>query len=300
MAKGEPRLGKGLGALLGENLDAVDDLSGPVTEIPIARIEPNPYQPRSAILARPLRDLVESIRENGLLQPLVVRPSGTGWHVVAGERRFRAVSELGWEHVPVIIRELTDEQMLVLALVENLQREDLSPIEEAVGFQHLIDLFGLTQQQAADRVGRDRSTVANALRLLALPNEVKEMLAAGQLSAGHARAILSLDGAETQTAFAREILSKRMSVREAEARVRQLREGETPAPSEKPKTQKAEDPMVRRAQTVLERSLGTEVRVQKSAEDKGELRIRFHTAEDFERLVRLLGGEAARDLFEEA
>lgn len=300
MAKGEPRLGKGLGALLGENLDAVDDLSGPVTEIPIARIEPNPYQPRSAILARPLRDLVESIRENGLLQPLVVRPSGTGWHVVAGERRFRAVSELGWEHVPVIIRELTDEQMLVLALVENLQREDLSPIEEAVGFQQLIDLFGLTQQQAADRVGRDRSTVANALRLLALPSEVKEMLAAGQLSAGHARAILSLEGTEAQIAFARAIVSERLSVREAEARVRAQREGGAPASGSKPKAEPAEDPIVRRAQTVLERALGTEVRVRRAGSQKGELRIRFHSAEDFERLVRLLAGEAAGELFEEA
>ncbi len=300
MAKGEPRLGKGLGALLGENLDAVEDLSGPVTEIPIARIEPNPYQPRSAILARPLRDLVESIRENGLLQPLVVRPSGTGWHVVAGERRFRAVSELGWEHVPVIIRELTDEQMLVLALVENLQREDLSPIEEAVGFQQLIDLFGLTQQQAADRVGRDRSTVANALRLLALPSEVKEMLAAGQISAGHARAILALDGAEAQVAFAREVLANRLSVREAEARVREIRHGEGPARAGAPRTKTPEDPFLRRAQTVLERSLGTEVRVQRSSSKKGELRIRFHSAEDFERLVRLLGGDAARELFEEA
>jgi len=299
LAKGEPRLGKGLGALLGENLDAVDDLSGPVTEIPIARIEPNPYQPRSAILARPLRDLVESIRENGLLQPLVVRPSGTGWHVVAGERRFRAVSELGWEHVPVIIRELTDEQMLVLALVENLQREDLSPIEEAVGFQQLIDLFGLTQQQAADRVGRDRSTVANALRLLALPNEVKEMLAAGQLSAGHARAILALEGADAQIAFAREVLSNRLSVREAEARVRELRHGDAPTAT-KPKAKVPEDPFLRRAQTVLERSLGTEVRVKKSSANKGELRIRFHGAEDFERLVKLLGGDGARELFEES
>jgi ParB family chromosome partitioning protein len=297
LAKGEPRLGKGLGALLGENLDAVDDLSGPVTEIPIARIEPNPYQPRSAILARPLRDLVESIRENGLLQPLVVRPSGTGWHVVAGERRFRAVSELGWEHVPVIIRELTDEQMLVLALVENLQREDLSPIEEAVGFQQLIDLFGLTQQQAADRVGRDRSTVANALRLLALPNEVKEMLAAGQLSAGHARAILALEGADAQIAFAREVLSNRLSVREAEAR--ELRHGDAPTAT-KPKAKVPEDPFLRRAQTVLERSLGTEVRVKKSSANKGELRIRFHGAEDFERLVKLLGGDGARELFEES
>jgi ParB family chromosome partitioning protein len=209
------------------------------------------------------------------------------------------VSELGWEHVPVIIRELTDEQMLVLALVENLQREDLSPIEEAVGFQRLIDLFGLTQQQAADRVGRDRSTVANALRLLALPNEVKEMLAAGQLSAGHARAILALEGADAQIAFAREVLSNRLSVREAEARVRELRHGDAPSRPDKPKTKGPEDPILRRAQTVLERSLGTDVRVQKSGANKGELRIRFHGADDFERLVRLLGGDAARELFEE-
>jgi len=183
--------------------------------------------------------------------------------------------------------------------VENLQREDLSPIEEAVGFQQLIDLFGLTQQQAADRVGRDRSTVANAVRLLALPNEVKEMLAAGQLSAGHARAILALDGTDAQIAFAREVLSNRLSVREAEARVRELRHGEAPTRAGKPKTKVPEDPILRRAQTVLERSLGTEVRVQKSGSNKGELRIRFHGAEDFERLVRLLGGDAARELFEE-
>ncbi|MEJ2343690.1 MAG: ParB/RepB/Spo0J family partition protein [Gemmatimonadales bacterium] len=298
MAKGETRLGKGLGALLGENLDAVEDLSGPVTEIPVARIEPNPYQPRSAILTRPLRDLVESIRENGLLQPLVVRPSGTGWHVVAGERRFRAVSELGWDHVPVIIRDLSDEQMLVLALVENLQREDLSPIEEAVGYQQLIDLFGLTQQQVADRVGRERSTVANALRLLALPSEVKEMVAAGQLSAGHARAILVLQETDAQIAFAREIVANKLSVREAEAHVRQERDTEKPSRHRRRASQ-ADDPVVRRAQTVLERALGTEVRVRRTRANKGELRIRYHGTEDFERLVRLLAGEAADELFEQ-
>ncbi len=298
MAKGDTRLGKGLGALLGEYLEEVDQLAGPVTQIPVGRIEPNPYQPRSAILAKPLRELVESIRENGLLQPLVVRPSGTGWHVVAGERRFRAVRELGWEHVPVIVREMSEEQMLVLALVENLQREDLSAIEEAVGFQQLIDDFKLTQQQIADRLGRERSTIANTLRLLALPDAVKEMLAAGQITAGHARAILGVGGESSQIAFAREIVSKRLSVREAERRVREQNRGGGPQVG-KVSTPSRQHPLLQRAETLLERLLGTQVRIQQSGAQRGELRIRFHSADDFERIMRLVGGDQATELFEE-
>ena len=177
MAKSESRrLGKGLGALLGEYLEEPTPGDVPVREVEIDRIRPNPFQPRRQFEDGALAELEASIRENGLLQPLVVRPSGPDYELVAGERRWRVLTRLQWERAPTIVRPLSDEQMLVVALVENLQREDLGPLEEAVGYQQLIDGFGLTQKAVARRVGRDRSTVANALRLLTLPSEVRDMI----------------------------------------------------------------------------------------------------------------------------
>ena len=195
MAKPESRrLGKGLGALLGEYLEEPTSGEIPIRELDIGRIRPNPFQPRRQFEDDSLDELEASIRENGLLQPLVVRPSGPDFELVAGERRWRVLTRLGWEKVPTVVRPLSDEQMLVMALVENLQREDLGPLEEAVGYQQLVDGFGLTQKAVALRVGRDRSTVANALRLLTLPHEVRELVSGGALTAGHARAVLSLEG----------------------------------------------------------------------------------------------------------
>ena len=292
MAKSDTRLGRGLGALLSENLD---DLDGSEFELPLDDLSPNPYQPRSSLSEEALGELVASIREHGLLQPLVVRSRDAGWEIVAGERRWRALKLLGWKNAPVIVRDLTDEQMLLVALVENLQREDLSALEEARSYQQLADEFGLTQQKIAARVGKDRSTVANAMRLLTLPGAVQEMVHSSQLSAGHARAILGLRGESAQQRMAEEIVSRGLSVRQTERTVQRVRE--PPSAKERPKksSDPAQDPYVRRAQQVLERALGTEVTLRLKGVDAGEIRVLFHDAEDFDRLLGLMTGRPASE-----
>jgi len=264
------RLGKGLGALLGEYLDEPAAGEIPIRELEIGRIRPNPYQPRRQFDGDALDELEASIRENGLLQPLVVRPSGPDFELVAGERRWRVLTRLGWERAATIVRPLSDEQMLVVALVENLQREDLGPLEEAVGYQQLIDGFGVTQKEVARRVGRDRSTVANAVRLLTLPPAVQELLSDGALTAGHARAILSIEGESGQVALAREIVAKRLSVREAEARARTGRKRDGPGGKRGPSR---EDPVARKAAVLFSRAFGTDVKVILRSKTSGEIRI---------------------------
>ncbi len=296
MAKPESRrLGKGLGALLGEYLDEPTSGDTPIRELDIGRIRPNPFQPRRQFEGDSLDELEASIRENGLLQPLVVRPSGPDFELVAGERRWRVLTRLGWEKAPTLVRPLSDEQMLVMALVENLQREDLGPLEEAVGYQQLVDGFGLTQKAVARRVGRDRSTVANALRLLTLPAAVRDLLTEGTLTAGHARAILSVDGEAEQIALAREVVARGLSVREAEARARRGRKREKPGGK---RGSSSEDPVARKAAVLLSRVYGTDVKVTLKSKTSGEIRIPFRDPEDFERVTReLLGETDSADLF---
>lgn len=274
----------------------------------MSAIRPNPFQPRRRVGPEGLEELMESIRENGLLQPLVVRPAGDegeGWQIVAGERRWRCLVELGWEKAPAVVRELSDREMLVLALVENLQREDLTPVEEAAGFRRLMEDFGLTQQEVAERVGRERSTVANTLRLLALPEEVLEMLSDGSLTAGHGRAILGVGGEERQRALARDVAAKGLSVRATERRVRRLKreeegEGGAAAGGERSPGGGAAGAVARRAERALERALGTQVTISASGGgSEGRIAITYHDADEFERIVRRLGGEEAAGLFEE-
>ncbi len=306
MAEDQTRLGKGLGALLGENVGDGGDgsASGSERQVPVDRVRPNPYQPRSEFEAGSLGELVESIRENGLLQPLVVRPAGDGWELVAGERRWRAIRELGWERAPAVVRELEDDQMLVLALVENLQRENLSPLEEAAGYRKLIESFDLTQKQVAERVGRDRSTVSNTLRLLNLEGHPRELLAAGRLTAGHARALLGLERRRDREALAEEIVEEGLSVRETERRARRIKAGgdgsEDPGEGDEEGEgggRGDDDPVARRAEQMLERALGTEVRVRLEGRRKGEIGVVFHDGDEFERLCALLAGDDADSLF---
>lgn len=296
MAKPESRrLGKGLGALLGEYLEEPTSGDIPIRELDVGRIRPNPFQPRRQFQDDSLDELEASIRENGLLQPLVVRPSGPDFELVAGERRWRVLTRLGWEKVPTVVRPLSDEQMLVMALVENLQREDLGPLEEAVGYQQLIDGFGLTQKAVARRVGRDRSTVANALRLLTLPPEVRDLLSEGALTAGHARAVLSVEGETEQIALARAVVSRGLSVREAEALSRRGRKPDKPGGK---RDRRSEDPIARKAAVLLSRVYGTDVKVSLKSRTSGEIRIPFRDPDDFERVTReLLGERESADLF---
>ncbi|WP_419950219.1 ParB/RepB/Spo0J family partition protein [Candidatus Palauibacter sp.] len=289
MPRNDRRLGKGLAALLDENLQATSEAQD--TRIPVDAVRPNPFQPRREFGPEGIGELADSIRQNGLLQPIVLRAVGDAYEIVAGERRFRAIQSLGWTSVPAVLRTLTDQQMLVVALVENLQREDLSVLEEARGYRQLMDEFGLTQEQVGRHVGRDRSTIANALRLLALPAPVLDMLANGELSAGHGRAILMLSDAEARTRMAREAVRQSWSVRETERRVRAARKGAEQRTRRRPGRRETADPVVRRAERGLERGFGTQVRIRTRADGAGEVVVRFHDTEDFLRLVELMGGE---------
>ena len=299
---GKKRLGKGLGALLGEYLpeETGPDDSG-YRVVPVAQVTANPFQPRREFTEEQLGELESSIRENGLLQPLVVRPAsaaapeGAAWELVAGERRWRAVRRLGWTEVPVVVREMDDRTLLVLAIVENVQRADLSPLEEAEGYRRLIEDFGFTQKDVAEHVGKERSTVANLLRLLQLPASVQRLVSDGSLSMGHARAILGLGDERRMAELARRAARDGLSVRSVEAQVRQARapgDGDArPARKEK----KAADPHVTHLETELQRLLGTAVRIRVEAGSSGRIEIPFYDPDDFERVVDvLLGAEAER------
>lgn len=276
--------------------------SGALQRIPVAAIQTNPFQPRRAFPPEELSELETSIRANGLLQPLSVRRVGDGYQLIAGERRLRAVSKLGWRDVPAIVRELDDQTMLVLALVENLQRTDLNALEEARGYRRLIDDFGLTQQQVADVVGKDRTTVTNLLRLLALPAPIQQMVETGHLTAGHARALLALADDREKSELAQEIAAKGLSVREAEQLVRQSAAGgsSSAAPSRKGSEAAISavpvvDAAARRIEDDLRRYLQTDVHLSLSGTDRGQLKISFYSNDDLDRLLDLILRDQRRD-----
>ena len=239
-----------------------------------------------------MSELQASIKATGLLQPITVRPGGADrFELIAGERRLRAVTALGWARIPAVVKDIDDRTALTLALVENLQRADLNPLEEAEGYQRLVDDFGMTQQQVADIVGKERSTVANILRILTLPASVRRMVADSQLTLGHARALLALPNEREIAAAANEIVARGLTVRDVERMAREG--GRTGAPGAPPTgatrvdTRSAE---VRRIEDQLRRKLQTDVRVAVSGKEKGELRIPFYSADDLERVLELLLG----------
>jgi ParB family chromosome partitioning protein len=287
---GRRRLGRGLEALLGPTREEAER-DGSLVELAIADIRPNPYQPRRDVDQAALAELTASIKQAGLLQPVVVRqaPGATkpSFELIAGERRLRACQALGWEKIPAVQREVDDRTVLTLALVENLQRDDLSPVDEARGYERLIAEFSLTQQEVADAVGRDRSTVANALRLLKLPAAVLALVHEGGLSVGHARALLALEDARVATALAREAVDLGLSVRDVEDRVRGGR-----APVRRPRLKKGMGPApeVRRIEDALRRRLGTDVRVTLRAKGKGQIHVNFYSNDDVARLLELILG----------
>lgn len=291
------RLGKGLGALLGEYLGE-EDATAEARSVLVSAVHPNPFQPRRQFDEEELGGLAASIKENGLLQPIVVRPAGNRrgadrWELVAGERRWRAVTRLGWKDIPALVRDVDDRTLLVLALVENLQRTGLGAMEEAEGYQQLLDEFGLSQKQVAEAVGRDRSTIANMLRLLQLPASVRRLVEDGSLSAGHARALLGTASNRRMAELARQAVDQDWSVRETEARVRKDR----PTKAKPTRKQAAQDPVLKALETELERVLGTQVRVKRTrGSGKGRIEVQFYDAEDFERVFELLAGKPAAEV----
>lgn len=273
-------LGRGLGALIP---GAGTAAPAPRPERPaddgwasIDSIEPNPYQPRAIFDDTAIDELAASIREKGVLQPLVVRRVGSGYQLIAGERRFRAAQRAGLDRVPVVVREADDREALELALIENLQRENLNPIEEARAYKRLGDEFSLGQEDIARRVGKSRSAVTNSLRLLQLPDGVIAQLESGALSAGHARSLLGLDGAQSQAQVAHDVVTGRLSVRDTERLVRQRREPEI-------------DIEQRALEADLTRTLGTKVQLRHAADGSGRIVIEYYSLDELDGLLTRLG-----------
>jgi ParB family chromosome partitioning protein len=302
------RLGRGLEALIARAPTRAPVVEAPVRAEPaaepgqragdspyrslaISKIRPNPLQPRKEFREEDLADLEASLRVSGLLQPVTVRPAprGEGFELIAGERRFRAAQRLGWTEIPAVVRDVDDQMLLSLAMVENLQRADLNPIEEAEGYEQLVREFSLTQQEVADIVGKDRSTVANTLRLLALPASVRRLVWDGAITVGHARALLGLGEPSQMADLARVVVAEGLSVREVEQRVRAA--SSTKKPGATTTSVDARSAEVRHLEDRLRRRLGTDARiVQAGKGTKGELRIPFYSHEDFERVLELILG----------
>lgn len=283
-------LGKGLGALIPQLEE--DDLQN-TQEISIEDIETNPYQPRRHFDPESLQELAASIKEHGVLQPLLVRKKDPGYQLIAGERRLRAAKQAGLSTVPVVVKALDDRTVMEIALVENLQREDLNPLEEAEAYQRLITEFNLTQEEVAKAVGKSRPAIANTLRLLNLPEPIQQLVANGQLTMGHARALLSLERPEKQLYISEKIITEKLSVRETEEIVRQTRlsgvSRETPGEEEEKKQKERQkiDPNLQAIIDDMTRLFGTKVRIKKNGE-RGKIEIEYYSPEEFERITEIL------------
>ncbi len=290
------RLGRGLDALFAPTPKNQGAASSEAAErrIPLREIRPNPLQPRVTFDPADLAELESSLKVHGLLQPVVVRkaPSGSGFELIAGERRFRAATRLGWIDIPAIVRQVDDAELLTLALIENLQRADLNAVEEAEGYRKLIDDFGLTQQQVAEAVGKDRSTVANILRLLNLPSSIRRLVQDGALSIGHARALLGMSDQRAMAELAREIVAQELTVRDVENRVRGFGSS---APSRKKSSTSNRSAEASRIEEDLRRRLQTDVAVAVDKSGGGTVKVSFYSPDDLERVLDvILGAERER------
>jgi len=279
MADKRPALGRGLSALIPDA--AAPSLNDRSLDVDTDLLQPNPFQPRTAMDETKIEELARSIRANGIIQPIVVRRAGDGYEIVAGERRWRAAQRAGLLKVPVVVRDIPDDRLLAAALIENIQREDLNPVEEAHAYRRLADQYHLTQEQIADAVGKDRSSVANYLRLLKLPQEVLAGLGSGSLSMGHARALLGLPDDQTQLRVSRDVIGRNLSVRETEALVKKVTQ---PAPE---KTPVEKDVHTRAAEERLRFALGTRVRIERKRKG-GQIEIDFGSEEELQRLFEML------------
>jgi ParB family chromosome partitioning protein len=276
------RLGKGLSALIPANLLEEGEQ---VSEIAVAEIRPNPYQPRKEFTPEALKELTESIKEHGIIQPLIVRKSIKGYELVAGERRLRAAKEAGLKTVPVVVKAYSDQQLMEIALIENLQRENLNPIEEAEAYQKLMEHCSYTQDELAQKVGKSRPHVANMLRLLNLPQAIRKLVSTSELSMGHARAILPVEDHELQWKLANDVIKQQLSVRQLEELVKQL----SVSRETKGKAKKSvkREPAIQQMEERLRTRLGTLVKIKRGAR-KGKIEIEFYSDDDLERIMELI------------
>jgi ParB family transcriptional regulator, chromosome partitioning protein len=284
------RLGRGLEALLGNASGLASSDEGTLKSIPIGQIGRNPFQPRREFNSEELGELQESLNSSGLLQPITVRrrPGKDGFELIAGERRLRAAMKLGWKEIPAIIKDIDDKTVLTLALVENLQRTDLNPIEEGEGYYRLSNEFGLTQQQIAETVGKDRTTIANMLRVLQLPEVVRKLLQDGHLTMGHAKVLLGLEDPAMIATLAREIAKEGLTIREVERRLRELAGPRTGKKAGRPRSIDRLPPEVKRVEDRLRRYLQTDVTVAVGKNDRGTLTLHFYSTDDLERLLEVM------------
>ena len=280
-------LGRGLEALIttrAEEKYLPDSTTASVKGVDVDLIELNPYQPRARIDPVKFEELVASVKEKGIIQPIILnRLDGDRYVLIAGERRLKAFRAAGKRMIPAITMDVSEGEMLELAVIENIQREDLSPIEEARAYRMLQEKFSLTQEEVSRKMGKDRSTIANALRLLNLPDEIQEMVQDRRLSSGHARAILPLESLRAQVSFAREVVKKGLSVRDVESRIRKYEKGDRAGKKE---GDEGADPHMSSLEDLLKRTLGTQVRIRQKG-SRGSIEIAFASPEEFERLISL-------------
>lgn len=283
-------LGKGLGALLPGRppVIAIETRADDAQTLPVDAIDPNPFQPRRVFQPERLEELAQSIRANGIIQPLVVRRAGDRYQLVAGERRWRAAKLAGISQVPAVVRQIADDRLLEVTLVENIQREDLNPIETAIAFERMISELSLTAEEIGQRTGKDRTTIVNSVRLLQLPTDLQQLVAERRLSAGHARCLLSLPTADLQREVAERSVAQGWSVRQMERTTQRMVEGRKPKHVDEVDT----DPNVKAAVRELERVLGTKVRIVEKPKQKGRIEIDYYSADDLDRIYTSIVGQS--------
>lgn len=282
-------LGKGLDALFEDNALDLEQASGGEALLRLSSIEPDKNQPRKVFEKEALEELAASIKEHGLIQPIIVAPIGEDrYRIIAGERRWRASRLAGLEEIPALVREYTDREISEISLIENLQREDLNPIEEALGYRNLMELYGMTQEKVANTVSKSRSAVANTMRLLALPEQILDFIKTGELSAGHARALLALESADQQLAIANRVITEELNVRQTEALIKKCKKlPKSPAQTDADVAQALKELETRAATGV-----GNKVVIRHKPNNKGKVEIQYHSVDELEKIIEILEGGA--------
>ena len=281
-------LGRGLSALLGDAPAAAEPAESGIHEIDIDLVEPNPEQPRTRFVEATLEELAQSIRTNGIVQPIVVRRKEGKYQIVAGERRWRAAQRAGLRKLPVVVKEIADDKLLEIALIENIQRHELNPVEEARAYRKLVDTIGFTQDQLSERVGKERSLISTSLRILKLPQDILQLIEEDKISASHGRVLLTADDPTIQRQVARAIMDFSLSVRETERMIRKL-QGKPAEAVEKKEVKPEKDPNVRAAEDKLRQALGTQVKISPAGKNgAGKIEIEYYNVDDLDRIYQRL------------